>query len=158
MACGSLVVFAIESKGREFFGHQLFYREDDWLCRFRVWTNSTIEWKCLHHNEGILKEFSVMKRHIIVCTFQMSPEKSQKSLQQHSLQNQQNNSQHQIGDRSRKNQQQRPQSSNTYSRGGRGGFERGGPRGGRGAPADKHAYYGKLTKMCDLGICTMFYC
>ncbi|XP_048734979.1 protein LSM14 homolog B-like isoform X3 [Ostrea edulis] len=73
---------------------------------------------------------------------QMSPEKSQKSLQQHSLQNQQNNSQHQIGDRSRKNQQQRPQSSNTYSRGGRGGFERGGPRGGRGAPADKHAYYG----------------
>lgn len=96
-----------------------------------------------------------MKRHIIVCTFQMSPEKSQKSLQQHSLQNQQNNSQHQIGDRSRKNQQQRPQSSNTYSRGGRGGFERGGPRGGRGAPADKHAYYGKLTKMCDLGICTI---
>ena len=55
-----------------------------------------------------------------------------------------------MGDRSRKNhhQQQRPQSSNTYSRGGRGGFERGGfdrggARGGRGGSQDKHAYYGK---------------
>nr|XP_022342452.1 protein LSM14 homolog B-like isoform X5 [Crassostrea virginica] len=80
---------------------------------------------------------------------QMSPEKSQKGGQQHSSQSQQINSQHQMGDRSRKNhhQQQRPQSSNTYSRGGRGGFERGGfdrggARGGRGGSQDKHAYYG----------------
>ncbi|XP_061162612.1 protein LSM14 homolog B-like isoform X4 [Saccostrea echinata] len=73
---------------------------------------------------------------------QMSPEKSQKNSHQHSSQNAQSSSQHPMGDRSRKHQQQRPQSSNTYSRGGRGGFERGGPRGGRGAPPDKHAYFG----------------
>lgn len=78
---------------------------------------------------------------------QMSPEKAPKGAQQHSSQNQQSHSQHQMGDRSRRNQQQRPQSSNTYSRGGRGGFERGGfdrggARGGRGGPPDKHAFYG----------------